>query len=86
MPVANGRWAKETYQRENRVDIEPDGNAFQVTLHVSDIDRDFMALKLYMPTKAQAQAVKEKFQANPVRVYEAVINTLFSEEQDPPID
>ena len=78
--------AKETYQRENRVDIEPDGNAFQVTLHVSDIDRDFMALKLYMPTKAQAQAVKEKFQANPVRVYEAVINTLFSEEQDPPID
>ena len=45
--------AKETYQRENRVDIEPDGNAFQV---------------------------------NPVRVYEAVINTLFSEEQDPPID
>lgn len=45
-----------------------------------------MALKLYMPTKAQAQAVKEKFQANPVRVYEAVINTLFSEEQDPPID
>lgn len=72
--------AREKYKRENKVDIVKIENGYNVTLRVSDNDKDYMKLTLYTPTDDQAQLIKEKFLANPINVYETLIDTIFSNE------
>ena len=72
--------AKETYQRENKAEIIPCDGGYNVTLHVSDKNNDFMSLTLFAATLTQAEVIKEKFITNPVRVYENLIDSIFSNE------
>ncbi len=70
--------AVEVNKKENKVTIEKKDNAYLITLHVSDIDTDFMVLTLTVPTEAQAQVIKEKFQQKPAEVYENLMNSIFN--------
>lgn len=69
---------REIYKKENKVEIVEGDDGYNVTLHVSDIDKDFMVLTLNVPTIAQAEMIKEKFQDNPALIYENLMNSLFS--------
>lgn len=69
---------REIYKKENKVEIVEGDDGYKVTLHVSDIDKDFMVLTLNVPTIAQAEMIKEKFQDNPALIYENLMNSLFS--------
>lgn len=68
---------REINKKENKVAIEQSANGFKVTLHVSDVDSDFMTLSLFVPTKAQAEMIKEKFLQSPAAIYENLMNSLF---------
>ncbi|MCC8016240.1 MAG: DUF4364 family protein, partial [Clostridiales bacterium] len=69
---------KELYKQENRVEtVKNEDGSFCVTMHISDMGKDFMALSLNLPTSAQAEMVKEKFYNNPIRIYNNLINSLF---------
>lgn len=68
---------REIYKKENKVEIVAADDGYEVTLHVSDIDKDFMVLKLNVPTMAQAELIREKFQQDPAKVYENLMNSLF---------
>ena len=72
--------ARETYRRENKVEIEPAGKAYTVTLHISGPETDFMKLSLYAATIEQAEMIKEKFITDPVSVYETLIEAIFANE------
>lgn len=72
--------AREKFKRENKVDIDKCDNGYIVTLRVSDIDTDFMNLKLHAPTYEQAELIKEKFITNPIKVYETLIDSIFNNE------
>lgn len=72
--------AKETYQRENKAEIIPCDGGYNVNLTVSDKNNDFMSLTLFAATLTQAEVIKEKFITNPVRVYENLIDSIFSNE------
>ncbi len=69
--------AMDINKKENKVTIEKDENGYKITLHVSDIDSDFMVLTLNVKTETQAQVIKEKFQQNPAGVYENLMNSIF---------
>lgn len=71
----------EINKKENKVSIEKADGKYKITLHVSDIGSDFMSLSLYVPTEAQAEVIKNKFIANPARVYENLMNSIFSNEE-----
>ncbi len=73
--------ALEVNKKENKVSIEPYGDKYKITLHVSDVDSDFMTLSLYVPTQAQAEVIKNKFVLNPAAVYEGLINSIFDNEE-----
>lgn len=68
---------REIYKKENKAYVEKDGNGYKVTLHLSDKTLDFMKLSLYLPSKAQAETVKEKFRLHPSEVYESLISSIF---------
>lgn len=68
----------EINKKENKVSIDKTDKGYQVTLHVSDIESDFMVLTLNVPTEAQAVVIKEKFQQKPAEVYENLMNSIFS--------
>ena len=70
--------AKETYKRENKVELEKLEKGYNVILHISDKDTDFMTLTLYSPTIEQAELIKDKFITNPVKVYENLITGIFN--------
>lgn len=72
--------AKETYRRENKVEIIENGKGYSVILRVSDIDTDYMVLNLYASSITQAEMIKEKFITNPVKVYENLIDGIFNNE------
>ena len=73
--------AKEQFKRENKVTITQEGNHYQVLLHVSDGDTDFLTLRLFAPTIDQAELIKEKFITNPVAVYDKLIEFIFDNKE-----
>lgn len=70
--------AKETYKRENKVAVEKTDKGYNVILHISDFDVDYMVLTLFAPTIEQAELIKDKFITNPVQVYENLIQGIFN--------
>lgn len=71
--------AKETYKRENKVELkELENETYEITLHISDGQIDYMTLTLYAPTREQAELIKDKFITNPVRVYENLITGIIT--------
>lgn len=73
--------AKETFRRENEIQIVPCGEAFNVILKISGGTTDFMHLSLFAPTRDQAEMIKEKFITDPVKVYETLIEAIFNNEE-----
>ena len=67
----------ELYRKENKVEIVEENDSFCVILHVTDKDKDYMVLKLTVPTITQAETVKEKFLADPVKIYDNLISSIF---------
>jgi hypothetical protein len=74
--------AKETFKRENKAEIieNENGEGFNVVLRVSDKDNDFMTLNLWTATRTQAEIIKDKFITNPIRVYDTLIESIFSND------
>lgn len=68
---------REIYKKENKVEIKEAEDGYLITLHVSDVDKDFMILTLNVPTIAQAELIKEKFQQEPAKIYENLMNSIF---------
>lgn len=66
--------------RENKVDITPEGNGFSVKCRVLDGDRSLLEITLWVPDKAQAEAVKKSFFADPLKVYGGVIALLTAQD------
>ncbi len=73
--------AKETYRRENKVEIIANGNDYTVVMHISGPQIDLMTLSVLAPTRQQAEMIKEKFITDPVKVYETVINSIFNNKE-----
>lgn len=68
--------AKEIYTKENKVEIEEAESGFDITLHISDIDYDFMVIKLNVPSIEEAEIIKDKFLDDPAKIYNSLINAL----------
>lgn len=70
--------AKETFRRENKVEIVAIENGYNVELHISDNKTDYLKLTLFAPSKEQAEMIKDKFITNPIKVYDNLITSIFN--------
>lgn len=70
---------KALYRQENNVEVTKKGEDYIVTMHFTDCGKDFMVLSLTVPSSAQAEIFKEQFYSDPVKVYNNLINSLFSD-------
>ena len=70
--------AREAYQRENKVEIAENGKGYTVKLKISDKDTDFLSLELFAATKEQAELIKNNFVADPIKVYNTLIDSIFN--------
>lgn len=66
-------------EKENLVTITKTEDGYMIHIRVTDIGTDLMDLSLFMPTREQALAVKEKFLSNPADAYLGVLKTLAGE-------
>lgn len=72
--------AREMYKKQTRCTVEKAENGWRVILHVNDQENDFMTLTLYTASKEQAVVIQEKFTDDPVKVYNNLIQSIFSNE------
>ncbi|MCR5208450.1 MAG: DUF4364 family protein [Eubacterium sp.] len=73
--------SKETYRRENEVVIVKNNDTYTVNMRIGSDKTEFMKLSLYAPTVEQANTIKERFLTDPVKVYDALIEAIFSNEE-----
>ncbi|MGN0531760.1 MAG: DUF4364 family protein [Eubacterium sp.] len=73
--------AREAYKRENKAEITKTDKGYDVSLTVSDIDTDYMALRLFASTIEQAEIIRQKFITNPIAVYEKLIDSIFENQE-----
>lgn len=66
-------------EKENLVSITKTEDGYMIHMRVTDIGTDLMDLSLFMPTREQALAVKEKFLSNPAETYMNVLSSLAGE-------
>lgn len=69
-------------KREHRVEVaESESGGFQVTCHLSGgAGLELMRLTLFVPDKAQARVVEERFYQNPSLLYRRVLATLTGDD------
>ena len=63
-------------EKENLVSITKTEDGFKIHMRVTDIGTDLMELSLFMPTREQALAVKERFLQDPAGTYTGVLEAL----------
>ncbi len=70
----------DRFTKENKVEIEKtETGSYNITMHITDKDIDFLVLTLNVPSIAEAEVIREKFLNDPVKVYDNLMNTLFDE-------
>ncbi len=65
-------------EQENGIKIEPHGNGFDVTVSVLDGEDKLMSVTIYVADSEQAQAVKDKFLQDPIRLYSTIVALLLA--------
>ena len=66
-------------QRENRVEILPRDRGLDVVCAVLDGEQTLLELRLWVPDKAQAELVKERFLNDPLACYRSTVEMLMEE-------
>lgn len=73
---------KRKVERENPVSIrKAENGGYNVTFRITDGMRDLMALTLFVPDLAEANAVKRNFHKNPERIYSIVLAAVIGEKE-----
>lgn len=62
--------------------VEPDGNGYRLRLAFSDETGDLLTLTLWTPDEACAQRASERFQRDPGKVYEGVLNAVLGTQNE----
>lgn len=65
-------------ERENKIEIERVEKGCNVILSVVDADDEIMSVKLFVADYDQALAVKERFLADPVKIYSNIVALLLA--------
>ena len=63
-------------QRENRVETQKTKQGVQVTCHISGGDMELMSISLYVPDRARAKMVQDRFHRDPEGGYQLVLAAL----------
>lgn len=65
-------------ERQNSVELLPNGNGYLVKCNVLDGERVMMSTALYVPNEEYAKVVREHFMDDPETLYRLVLNQLTS--------
>lgn len=65
-------------EREHKITIEQLDNGCNITMSVVDGDDELMTITLFVADYEQANAVKEKFLSDPVKVYSNIVALLMA--------
>ncbi len=75
--------SRKKYERQNSVELIPNGNGYLVKCSVMDGDTVMMSTSLYVPGEEYANVVRERFLNDPETLYRLVLSQLTDAE---PVD
>ncbi len=65
-------------EQDNKIEITPHGDGYDVTISVMDNDDKLMSVTLFVADSTQADYVKEKFLQDPVKIYSTIVALLMA--------
>lgn len=65
-------------QQENKIEVAPHGDGYDVTLSIMDNEDKLLSVTLFVADSAQADYVKEKFLQDPVKMYSTIVALLLA--------
>ena len=65
-------------EQENKIEITPHGDGFDISISIMDNDDKLLSITLFVADKAQALQVKEKFLEDPVKIYSTIVALLMA--------
>ena len=65
-------------ERENKIEITPCNNGYEVSVSIMDNDDKLLSVTLFVADSDQAVTVKENFLRDPVRVYSSIVALLMT--------
>lgn len=65
-------------EQENKIEIVPHGDGFDITVSIMDGNDKLMSVTLFVADKDQAFAAKEKFLQDPVKIYSTIVALLLA--------
>ena len=65
-------------EQENKIEITPHGDGYDVTISIMDNEDKLLSVTLYVADSTQADYVKEKFLQDPVKMYSTIVALLMA--------
>ena len=65
-------------ERENKIDITPHGNGYDVSISIMDNDDKLLSVTMFAADSAQADHIKNKFLNDPVKMYSTIVALLMA--------
>ena len=70
-----------TFEKDNRFQVEPVEDGYNVTMTITDIGSDLLRLTLFVPKESDCEQIRENFYNDPAFLYRGIIAMLTGDER-----
>jgi len=84
-----GRIALLRQRREKEIltEIEKTQDGYKLTIRMTDIGTDLLAVSMFLPTREECEAVQKRFRSDPAFIYQSILGLMLGEKAhgEPPV-
>ena len=81
LKAAQDYYLRQQIEKDNRFQIEPVEDGYNVTMTITDIGSDLMRLTLFVPKESDCEQIREGFYNDPAFLYRGIIAMLTGDER-----
>lgn len=82
MAAEAARIALLRQRRENEIltEVEKTADGYKLTIRMTDIGSDLLAVSLFLPTREECDAVQKRFRSDPAFIYQSILGLMLGEK------
>ena len=81
LKAAQDYYLRQQIEKDNRFQVEPVEDGYNVTMTITDIGSDLLRLTLFVPKESDCEQIRENFYNDPAFLYRGIIAMLTGDER-----
>ena len=81
LKAAQDYYLRQQIEKDNRFQVEPVEDGYNVTMTITDIGSDLLRLTLFVPKESDCEQIRENFYNDPALLYRGIIAMLTGDER-----